>query len=78
MMINFLCLWLSHGFSLQGASGNREGNHGFPDQLPSWSAGHSTDFGFALLRASKTSLDFTFYSAGETAPTAVDHFVINK
>lgn len=41
---------------VQGASGNREGNDGFPTDLPDWSAGRSSDIGFGLLSITESQL----------------------
>lgn len=56
-------------YILQGSSGNREGNKGdgsWPDasDLPEWSAAHSGDIGYGILRVqqgSNPSMEWTFY-----------------
>lgn len=51
-------------YLVQGASGNREGNHGFPSSgLPAWSAAHSSDVGYALYTVSPSSFDWLFFAA---------------
>jgi len=67
-------------YILQGASGNREGNDGFPtDNVPTWSAGHAKDVGFALLTCSKTEISFQYYASREESqggPILLDSFVM--
>lgn len=66
-------------YVVQGASGNREGNQGFPaeDDLPEWSAAHSSSLGFGLLTVSPTALNFTFYAANATTgPVLTDAFAM--
>lgn len=41
---------------VQGASGNREGNDGFPTDLPDFSAGRSSEVGFGLLSIAESQL----------------------
>ena len=45
---------------VQGASGNREGNDGFPTVLPEWSAGRASEVGFGLLTIAGSQLSKTF------------------
>jgi 3',5'-cyclic AMP phosphodiesterase CpdA len=66
-------------YILQGASGNREGNDGYPSQLPTWSAGHSSEVGYGVLTASSTELSFEYYVSrfeAEGGPMLVDSFTM--
>jgi acid phosphatase type 7 len=66
-------------YILQGGSGNREGNDGFPDNAPSWSAAHEASVGFGIMTVSKDSIDFSFYasrSSEEGGPLLKDHFLL--
>jgi hypothetical protein len=47
---------------VQGASGNREGNDGFPTDLPDWSAARASDIGFGILTVTKSNIcKFTMF-----------------
>ena len=62
----------------QGASGNREGNSGFPSDLPDWSAGHASEVGFGLLTVSRAKLDWQFFNATAAGPVLLDSFSMTK
>lgn len=66
-------------YILQGASGNREGNDGFPTDLPNWSVGHSQEVGYGILSASTTELKFAYYAShfdNEGGPVLLDEFTM--
>jgi acid phosphatase type 7 len=66
-------------YILQGGSGNREGNDGFPDSPPTWSAGHARDVGYGILTVSSTQLDFSYYGSHfdtEGGPVLLDKFTL--
>jgi hypothetical protein len=62
----------------QGASGNREGNSGFSDDLPDWSAGHSSVVGFGLLTMSRSALAWRFFNATPAGPLLLDSFTMTR
>ena len=66
-------------YVVQGSSGNRESNSGFPTNPPAWSAARSSNIGFGLLQASTTSLHFQFFTAdASNGPQLTDEFTITK
>jgi len=66
-------------YVIQGCSGNRESESGFPADPPAWSAGHSSTIGYGLMLINRNSIDFTYYAANATSgPVALDHFTITK
>lgn len=48
---------------LQGASGNRENNDGFPSQVPDWSVSRSSEVGFALMKVTKTQIQWSYWAS---------------
>jgi len=50
-------------YILQGGSGNREGNDGFPSELPAWSAGHESAVGYGLMTVYPDSIAFSYYAS---------------
>jgi len=65
-------------YIIQGSSGNREGNQGFPEDEPAWAAGHSSDIGFGLLTLSRSQAQWEFFNATSAGPVLLDSFVIEK
>jgi len=68
-------------YLVQGSSGNRETNHNFPADLPAWSAGHSSEIGFGVLKVTRDQMDFSFFkarAADEGGPQLLDHFTMTK
>lgn len=66
-------------YVVQGSSGNREGNHDFSNDLPSWSGAHSSNIGFGILAASVSSLHFQFFTSNATTgPQLTDEFTLTK
>jgi hypothetical protein len=66
-------------YILQGGSGNREGNDGFPTNPPSWSAGHARDVGYGLLTVSSKEMSFAYYGShfdSEGGPVLLDSFTM--
>merc|ERR1719231_852474 len=62
-------------YVLQGASGNREGNKGsYPDEMPVWSAAHSTEVGYGLMKVTHDLLQWHFYNSSDGAQ--LDYFEI--
>ena len=54
---------------MQGSSGNREGNNGFPEDVQAWSAARSSNYGYGILSVSAdgASMRFGFYDAASMA-----------
>jgi 3',5'-cyclic AMP phosphodiesterase CpdA len=66
-------------YIVQGSSGDREGNPGFPTDLPDWSAAHSSNIGFGLMSMSRTKIDFTYYTANDVdGPQVTDQFTMMR
>lgn len=60
---------------VQGASGNRESNDGFPSNLPDWSAARASEVGFGLMTVKKDAVQWSFYAsryASDGGPYLVD------
>lgn len=63
-------------YVVQGASGNREGNDGFPSELPAWSAARASDVGYGILTASATELTFDYYVSSFDGAKLIDSFTV--
>lgn len=65
-------------YIMQGGSGNREGNKGYPTNLPEWSAGRARDVGFGLLTIQPKQADFQYWASSMNGPTMIDQFTLTK
>ena len=52
-----------------------------PQDLPAWSAGHSSTIGFGLLKVTRSALDFKYFTAhpeAEGGAELLDSFTMTK
>lgn len=65
-------------YIVQGASGNREGNTGFPADMPEWNANSCADIGYGLMTVDKSEISWSFYTVNSTGSYFHDSFTMTK